>query len=707
MDRLDYDHNWINDPLKDDGGWSLELINPLKICSDRNNWSVSLNLNGGTPGFNNSVFNITPDSSTPKVMDIKWLDVDSLLLVFSETVNFTGRNPAEIFNIESLSVSIDMVYYGYSDMQVLIIHQILDSGKVYKLRIRDLYDCENHAMADTLVQFGLGRPANFNDILISELMVDEVPSAGLPESEYIELLNRSDKLLRTANTYLFDDSRTYNLPDQLLLPGVYYLLVPSSKMELFSANPFIIPMDKFPRLNNDGKMIGIYSNTKGLLFSIHYEKSWYKYLDRSEGGYSLEMVDTNNPCGGIYNWSASLAENGGTPGRVNSVEADNPDLMGPVITQAHGLEDNRIFIMFNEKLHPDCFGSLTLFVDENNMEHLWVYDTISLSCLEVYAPPPSNNAYRYEVKISGAKDCVGNPMKNSNIPFPVYVPAIADSGEVLINEILFNPKPGGVDWIEIYNLSGKHFDLRNWQISNSKTSDTGDAAFISEDHRILEPYSFLVLTENPERLIADFPAARREYILTVPDLPSMPDRKGYLILGSPGGIMMDELSYNENWHNLFLKNPEGVSLERVSLLQPSLDMNNWQSASSQSGYGTPTWKNSQSLETGERNFNFVVSPSIFSPDHDGYDDFLTISIVNRKPGFVANISIFDITGSEVKVLIKGSLLGTKEQILWDGFLGNGQKARPGHYILLLEMYHPDGDRFAEKEIITVAQKLKN
>jgi hypothetical protein len=341
------------------------------------------------------------------------------------------------------------------------------------------------------------------------------------------------------------------------------------------------------------------------------------------------------------------------------------------------------------------------------MEHLWVYDTISLSSLEVNAPPPSNNAHRYEVIISGAKDCVGNPMKNSSIPFPVYVPAIADSGEVLINEILFNPVPGGVDWIEIYNLSEKHIDLRNWQISNVKSFETGDVSLITENHQILEPFSYLVLTVNPEKLIADFPAARREFILTVPDLPSMPDHLGFLALGSPGGKLMDELSYNENFHNLFLKNPEGVSLERVSLLQPSLDRDNWRSASSQSGYGTPTWKNSQSLETGERNYNFAVSPSIFSPDHDGVDDFLTVSIINRKSGFVANIFIFDITGSEVKVLIKGSLLGTEEQILWDGFLDNGQLARPGHYILLLEMFHPDGDRFAEKQIITVAQKLKN
>jgi hypothetical protein len=59
----------------------------------------------------------------------------------------------------------------------------------------------------------------------------------------------------------------------------------------------------------------------------------------------------------------------------------------------------------------------------------------------------------------------------------------------------------------------------------------------------------------------------------------------------------------------------------------------------------------------------------------------------------------------VKALSKGSLLGTGEHILWDGVLDNGQLSTPGHYILLFEMFHPDGDAFRHKEKIVIGRKL--
>ena len=52
---VEYNISWFNNPVKSNGGWSLELIDPFKPC-DKNNWSGSIHPLGGTPGKENSIF---------------------------------------------------------------------------------------------------------------------------------------------------------------------------------------------------------------------------------------------------------------------------------------------------------------------------------------------------------------------------------------------------------------------------------------------------------------------------------------------------------------------------------------------------------------------------------------------------------------------------------------------------------------------------
>jgi hypothetical protein len=706
MDTLAYGPEWISDPLKKYGGWSLELINPNKNCSDRDNWSVSVNINGGTPGFNNSVFNTAPDLSAPHLLQTEWLDPLSLQLTFNESVNYVISEKVEdVFIITPGPVPLDFTYKNYSRTHIITLYDALDTGRLYMLRIKNIFDCELNYLNDTLIPIGIGKEPLFNEVLITELMVDEIPTVGLPESEYIEILNNSNQLLQLNNSCIFTDSRVYRFPDLLLHPASYYVLVPKIKSGLYTDYTNTIVLEKFPSLNNDGKMLGIYNLNTGLIFSLIYNKSWYKDLSKSDGGYSLEMIDIKNPCGDANNWAASMDGMGGTPGKINSFNIDNPDLTGPEIKNAHVLEEGTLYIEFNEKLHPECFGTLSIFIENQFLKNQWDYDTILLNKIEVDVSSLLMERDRYQLKINGAKDCVGNYIREENSSVFINVPVIARSDEIVINEILFNPRPGGVDWIEIYNQSEKYVDLINYYMSNEASDTMGHTYPVSDKHILLEPYSFLVLTADKRKLMTSFPGANPENVLELHGLPGMPDSEGYISLWTSEKIKIDEVAYDQGQHNLLLKNREGVSLERVSPQRSSSDRDNWQSASSHSGYGTPTYRNSQYLESDASNFNVTVYPPIFSPDHDGWDDYLNININSSRPGFLANIFIFDVQGKMVKALSKGSLLGTGEHILWDGVLDNGQLSTPGHYILLFEMFHPDGDAFRHKEKIVIGRKL--
>ncbi|KAB2858829.1 MAG: lamin tail domain-containing protein, partial [Flavobacteriales bacterium] len=66
LDLVAYNISWYQDAVKDDGGYSLELINPTQPCSGALNWIGSFSTDGGTPGTQNSVYDVAPDLTNPK-----------------------------------------------------------------------------------------------------------------------------------------------------------------------------------------------------------------------------------------------------------------------------------------------------------------------------------------------------------------------------------------------------------------------------------------------------------------------------------------------------------------------------------------------------------------------------------------------------------------------------------------------------------------
>jgi len=145
-------------------------------------------------------------------------------------------------------------------------------------------------------------------------------------------------------------------------------------------------------------------------------------------------------------------------------------------------------------------------------------------------------------------------------------------------------------------------------------------------------------------------------------------------------------------------------LERLNPEMPSNNPSNWHSAASDVGYATPTYKNSQYSDINNSGSEITIDPSEFSPDGDGYHDNLIISYKFDKAGYFGSITIYDLSGREIKKLVNNDLLGTEGFYTWDGLDNNGSRAPIGVYIIYIEVANKDGTTKRFKKSCTLALK---
>lgn len=544
-------------------------------------------------------------------------------------------------------------------------------------------------------------------MVIEEIMADPTPARGLPEAEFIELRNVSPRPVALNGWKLTDATTTASITTNFVLqPDSFVVLCSTGARASLAHFGTTLGISNFPSLDNDGETVTLRSNDGKLIHAVAYNKSWYANNLKTEGGWTLEMIDTRNACSGSANWIASLAEKGGTPGRKNSVDAPHPDETAPVLLRSYAPDSLSLVLVFDETL--DSTGATVVqkyVVDEGiGMPRSVAAVSPLFSQLILHLDKPLHKNKVYTISARDVRDCSGNAIRSSD-PVETGLPVPADSLDIVVNEVLFNPRPDGVDYVELYNRSKNIIDTKELYIAN-RTAFNGVSNLhrLFIESRLLFPDEYLVITENAV-------AVQRQYLVKNPaaivetPLPSYANDKGTVIILNSSGKVIDELGYDEKWHFQLINNREGVSLERINPGKPTQDAGNWHSAATTSGYGTPTYRNSQSSADPPAAGIITVSPQLFSPDNDGRDDFTTISYRFPEAGYVSNISIFNVQGVAVNMLVRNALCGTTGAVRWDGLDEKDRLLPGGMYILLIEIFNLKGEIKRFKQVVTLAKKL--
>lgn len=387
------------------------------------------------------------------------------------------------------------------------------------------------------------------------------------------------------------------------------------------------------------------------------------------------------------------------------IEAIVPDIEGPQLLSFELAAEDKIVLHFDEALDPASAKIVSNYQMSGGVTiSSVVYDDTESSSLCIVLGQKLLSGVSYLLTLSDIEDVFGNRMTQQSIPIELIVPP--SPGDLLINEILFDPYSEGEDFVEVINAGSKTLQLEGLIIRNADK----DEDEIINNSLILKSGEIVAFTEDvtAQNAIYNPPDTARIEFQDIPSFNNSDGNISLLININGQDVLLDSFDYKEDMHLSLISDTEGVSLERISLISSSNDINNWTSSAASNLYATPGYANSsRSNPMPDIEEMVYLEHKVFSPDNDGFKDQMILHYNLDQPGYIANIVVYDDHGRRERFLARNQLLGTEGILTWDGTLEDGRIAPIGMYIIQFEFFNVAGDRLNGKKVVVLAQNLND
>jgi hypothetical protein len=568
-----------------------------------------------------------------------------------------------------------------------------------KIFIKSMCDRYGNCNTDKEINF-IPAWVEQGDVIISEIMADPAPAVSLPEREYLEIFNRTAFSYNLKKWKLSNDGSGSVFPDKTLNPYEQMILCQLQDTSYFLNFGKVCGLKSFPSLTDAGRVLILFDSLGLMIHGLEYSSEWNNEPLKKNGGWSLEMVDTDFPFYYNGNWRVSVSTTGGTPGKGNSVSHLNRDKYFGGILNAFPTDSLSLKISFTEPVLDLAEYMSGITINQKEIRKIIPDDPLFRSFIILSAEPFQRNIINTVEINQDVRDFAGNKGAMKSIRFGI--PEMAAGGDIVFNELMFNPLPGDPDYIELYNKSEKIINAADLLLASVDDDGKYSETFrVSTESRCITPGSYYTVTTNKEAVISRYQTSKEENIFEVQSMPSMPDDKGHLILFNRKLNMIDEVIYSEKMHYPLFSGNEGISLEKVRAIAPSNDPKNWYSASQASGWGTPGRPNSVAVTIPESGKKIVLSSTRITPDNDGFEDFLVIEYTPETKGNVISVTVFDEAGRLVSKVASNILSGPRTSIVWNGSGQDGNLVESGIYILLITAFDENGRRESWKKVCTV------
>ncbi len=646
------------------------------------------------------------DDEAPQLIQTTTLNPFTVQLTFDEGIAPESLDTENFVADNNLGNPAEVSFGENSSILQLSFATSIENGVLYTLTVNNISDLAGNITPEFSTTFSYYEAAA-NDVVINEIMADPTPVVGLPEWEYVELYNRTSLPVDLNGWQFLTGTTVKDLGAVTLEPNGYLILCHENALaELESYGP-AFGFSSF-QLTNAGTSLSLLSKQGITISMVNYTDKWYNDPNKTDGGWSLEQIDPNNPCGGRKNWSASTAAAGGTPGSLNAIDA--PNVFPPKVERFQLITSNILHIWFDQQMDPASLMQLSNYTLEStqaNPNEAYLNPSDG-TFVELVFERAFEDGNLYKLLLSeNLMNCIGLGMDAGSF-IQLGLPDMLEAGDILINEILFNPLGDGVDYVEVLNPGNKILDLNQLYLGNIRQTipnppDT-NLYPVTTDSYLLLPGKLALLCTNGRIVAEQYPVSDPEVFVEMNSFPSYPNTEGTAVLISLTGKLIDKMSYTEKMHFPLLNIVKGVSLERISATASSDDPDNWHSAAESAGFGTPGLANSMTMNTTPSADEISISPEIFSPDGDGVDDATSINYLFDEPGYTLNILIFNSAGQQIRHLVKSELVGSEGQTIWNGLDENGNRVTTGIYIVFAEVFDLNGNTKSFKEAVVVASR---
>lgn len=705
MDSVYYKPNWGGT-----NGLSLQRYDAEGNSTDSANWKSA----EPTPGTMNKSVRKNIDVAVRRVSVTPLLPVVNQTITVSTAVVNIGKQPVSNFSVEFyLDANNDSILTSseLKNQQSVSSLAVLDSAvltaqftaeqsglqRVFvRIILADDEELTNNAGA-VLINIG----AQPQSIVITEIMYN--PQNDMPE--WIEFYNRSASSISIAGWRISDNGATKTTitnSTAVIQPQSYFVVAADSSFVNFYSISSPLFIARFSALNNTTPdAVVLFDNQNRTMDSVYYKQSW-----GGSNGQSLQRFDLFGVSTDSANWRSALP----SPGSENVVARKDFDIAVKSISSAKIANGTQITATLENTGRQTATSVIVnMYHDANNdsiTQQSELIHAINISSLA----PLNSSAVQFDWihSLQGKQTIIVtidyslDERLSNNTALHTVVNGFTPQS-LVINEIMYEPLSGKTEFVELFNRSTDTIDVSDWKLMD-QPSASGSRTIItlSKQQRRVPPNSYIIVAGDSS-IFTQFPSLVEKFVVVNNSL-SLNNSGEDLVLVDLIGTQIDSVRYSPSWH-LKKITTAGRSLERINPNTPSNDGRNWSSSVAKSG-ASPAQTNSIYIASAAVRSGITLTPNPFSPDNDGFEDFLSINYSLPTNSATIRVRIYDVTGRLVRRLAQNESTLSNGSLIWDGLDDDNRRVRIGMYIILFEAFDNFGGTVKTmKDVAVVARKL--